>query len=446
MTASVLLIDDEEALVRSISFALKGEGYRAFGAHSGAEGLKMLGQNQPSVVLLDLRLPDMSGMEVLESIRADHPDLPVIMISAHGDTRAAVKAVKLGAADYLTKPFELDELFHVIAAALDRKRMDDEIAFHRHDALGKDGWIGTSPAMLRLAETLGQIARSTSSRVLLLGESGTGKTMAARAIHRQSPRAEGPFIEVNCASLPEQLIEAELFGAEKGAYTGAHQKRVGLVSLAHHGTLFLDEIGELPLAVQAKFLHFLEGGQFRPIGSNNAQSADVRIVAATNRNLAEDVRQGLFREDLFYRLNVIQVALPPLRERAEDVPLLARLFAERYAQEENAPPIRLSEATERCLGQYSWPGNVRELRNLIERLTILRGGALITPDDLPADMLSAPSASGRAPIGHSLADTERALLEDALAEAGGHKSRAAEILGISRHALKRRLQRLGMEG
>ncbi|MGE4280758.1 MAG: sigma-54-dependent transcriptional regulator [Magnetospirillum sp.] len=445
MAASILLIDDEEALVRSLSFALKGEGYRASGAHSGTEGLAMLRQDQPSVVLLDLRLPDMSGMEVLQGIRAENPDLPVIMISAHGDTRAAVKAVKLGATDYLTKPFELDELFHVIASALERQRKDDEIAFHRHDSLGEDGWIGTSPAMLRLAETLGQIARSASSRVLLLGESGTGKTMAARAIHRQSPRGQGPFIEINCASLPEQLIEAELFGAEKGSYTGAHQKRVGLASLAHRGTLFLDEIGELPLAVQAKFLHFLEGGQFRPIGANAPQSADVRVVAATNRNLAEDVRQGRFREDLFYRLNVIQVALPPLRDRADDVAKLARLFAERYGREEGRPPIRLSEAAENCLRHYSWPGNVRELRNLIERLTILRGGALITPDDLPAEMRNGAETIGRAPIGHSLADTERALLEDALAEAGGHKSRAAEILGISRHALKRRLHRLGME-
>jgi DNA-binding NtrC family response regulator len=448
VSISVLLIDDEAALVRSLGFALKAEGYQPHGAHSGAEGLAALAAVEPSVVLLDLRLPDMSGMEVLERLRVDRPDLPVIMISAHGDTRAAVKAVKMGAADYLTKPFELDELFHVIGAVLERRRKDEEIAFHRQDALGDGSLIGDSPAMRDLAATIAQVARSSSSRVLLLGESGTGKTVAARALHALSPRAAGPFIEVNCASLPEQLIEAELFGAEKGSYTGAHQKRTGLVALADGGTLFLDEVGELPLAVQAKFLHFLEDGLFRAIGASRALSADVRIVAATNRDLAEEVAQGRFRKDLFYRLNVIQIALPPLRARAADVLALARRFAERYAAEEHVAPIRLSEEVERLFLAHAWPGNVRELRNLIERLTILRPGRVIGAADLPDDLRGDAAAVGageRAPIHSSMAEVERALLEKALAEAGGHKSRAAEILGISRHALKRRMQRLDME-
>lgn len=444
MSASILIIDDEAALVRSLSFALKGEGYVAHGAHTGAEGLALITRIEPAVVLLDLHLPDMSGMEVLERLHQSNPDLPVIMISAHGDTRAAVRAVKLGAADYLTKPFELDDLFHVIASVLERERLTSEIAFHRHGAVQSAGTlIGASPAMQALSDTIRLIAASNSARVLLLGESGTGKALVARAIHSLSPRANGPFIEINCASLPEQLIEAELFGVEKGAFTGAHQKRVGLVSLADGGTLFLDEVGELPLLLQAKLLHFLENGDYRALGSGRTQKADVRVVAATNRDLQDEVRQGRFREDLFYRLNVIHIPLPPLRARGDDVLVLAQSFAERFSREENVGQIRFAAETERVLRTHPWPGNVRELKNLVERLTILRPGQIILPADLPVDMTDGGIAEPAA-IDTVLADTERVLLEDALREAGGQKGRAAEVLGISRHALKRRLQRLGI--
>lgn len=452
---SVLIIDDEAPLVRSLSFALKGEGFDPHGALTGADGLAMAASLTPSVVLLDLRLPDGSGMDVLEQLLRDQPGLPVVMISAHGDTRAAVKAVKLGAADYLTKPFELDDLFNVIASVLDRERMTNEISFHRQTSLlGAGDLVGASGAMRRLDEMLRRVATSNSARVLLLGESGTGKALVARAVHTLSPRSDGPFIEINCASLPEQLIEAELFGAEKGSYTGAHQRRVGLVTLAQGGTLFLDEVGELPLPLQAKFLHFLENGDYRPIGSGRAMHGDVRVVAATNRDLAEEVRQGRFREDLYYRLNVIQLAVPPLREREDDVLMLADYFAERYAREESCPPIRFGDQCRDLFRRHRWPGNVRELKNLIERLTILKPGQIIAAADLPDDMTggrSQPRPSPfateavEAPIGDVLADAERVLLERALREAGGHKARAAERLGISRHALKRRLQRLGVQ-
>lgn len=452
----ILIIDDEVTLVRSLSFALKGEGYTAHGAHTGAEGLEAARRLQPAAVLLDLRLPDMSGLDVLDRLRQDQPELPVVMISAHGDTRAAVQAVKKGAADYLSKPFELEDLFHVVAAVLDRQKLSTELSFHRQAAVGSGELVGDSTAMRELGDTVRRIAASSSGRVLLLGESGTGKALVARAVHSCSARAQGPFIEVNCASLPEQLIEAELFGAEKGAYTGAHQKRVGLVTLADGGSFFLDEIGELPLALQAKFLHFLENGSYRPIGSGRALTSDARVIAATNRDLAAEVRAGRFREDLYYRLNVIQIAIPPLRVRGTDIVALAAHFAERYAREEHCAPIRLSDEAQAVLLRHPWPGNVRELKNLIERLTILLPGRLILPADLPHEMQDAPpvvaaqpaaaatATSSSGSIEYQLADTERQLLESALRQAGGQKARAAEILGISRHALKRRLQRLGL--
>ncbi len=454
--SAVLIIDDEAALVRSLSFALKEAGYTPHSAPNGVDGLEAAARIAPDVVLLDLRLPDLSGMEVLERLRERQPDLPVVMISAHGDTRAAVQAVKLGAADYLSKPFELDDLFHVIETVLDKKRMSSELSFHREAALGSGSLIGDSPAMRELDQTVRRIATSSSARVLLLGESGTGKALVARAVHACSQRADGPFIEVNCASLPEQLIEAELFGAEKGAYTGAHQKRTGLVTLAGNGTLFLDEIGELPLALQAKFLHFLEDGSYRPIGSGRALHTDVRVVAATNRDLAEEVSRGRFREDLYYRLNVIQLRIPPLRDRGDDIIELATHFCQRYAREEGSVPIRLADEVREIFLRYPWPGNVRELKNTIERLTILTPGRSIVPADLPKEMTAAmtspamdiPAENGKpataGPITGQLAQAERQFVEAALSEAGGQKGRAADILGISRHALKRRLQRLGL--
>jgi two-component system, NtrC family, response regulator AtoC len=448
MSSSVLIVDDEASLVNSLSFALRNEGYFVESANTGADGLRALARHQPGLVLLDVRLPDGSGLEWLGKIRATHPEVPVVMISAHGDTRAAVRSVKMGAFDYLTKPFELDDLLITIRSALERERMTQELSRYREAAVRGGELIGESEAVRRLGETARRIGESSTGRVLLLGESGTGKALVARAIHSHSARAKGPFIEVNCASLPEQLIEAELFGAEKGAYTGAHQRRVGLAALADGGTLFLDEVGELPLPLQAKLLHFLEDGSYRPIGSNRALTSDARVIAATNRDVAGEARAGRFREDLFYRLDVVRMQVPPLRERGADVLLLARHFGARFAREENCAAVHFTPEAEAVLLAYSWPGNVRELRNLIERLTILDAGRAIGPADLPADMTAdaalPPSASEGRSIGSELAEAERRLLEDALRAAAGHKGRAAESLGISRHALKRRLQRLGI--
>ncbi|UVJ43646.1 sigma-54 dependent transcriptional regulator [Pseudomonas sp. LS1212] len=443
----VLIIDDEEALVRSLSYALHAEGMRISAVYSGEAALERVAGKSTDIdiVLLDLGLPGMDGIATLEGLRKCQPQLPVIMISAHGDTRAAVQAVKGGATDYLTKPFELDDLLATINTTLSvqtSSQQDEPASCDEQPG----GLLGQSPAMRGLQAAVQRIARSSATRILLLGESGTGKTLVAQALHANSTRSSHAFIEVNCAALPEQLIEAELFGSEKGSYTGAHQKRVGLVSQANGGTLFLDEIGELPLALQAKLLHFLENGSYRAVGASQASSADVRVVAATNRDLAEDVRQGRFREDLFYRLNVITIDIPALRERGEDVLLLARYFARRQALEEKVDPIQFQPDSVAALGRYRWPGNVRELKNLIERLTILLPGQAISAAQLPTHMqtLEQP-AEACSVLGDQLERAERELVNDALNRTAGHKGLAAGLLGISRHALKRRLQRLGIE-
>ena len=453
----ILIVDDEESFVRSLSFALRTEGMDVTGVHSGEDAFLAVRKQQFDIILLDLRLPGADGMEVLASIQKLDISIPVIMISAHGDTRAAVQAVKNGAADYLSKPFELDELIHTIKTTLDQSQVALELDYHRRrDAVPANGLIGDCAAMSALRTTIDRVAQSSASRILLLGESGTGKALVARAIHSQSPRKDRAFVEVNCAALPEQLIESELFGAEKGSYTGAHQKRTGLVRLADSGTLFLDEIGELPLALQAKFLHFLENGDYRPVGAERSASADVRVIAATNRDLAEQVRLGQFREDLFYRLNVITIDIPALRARGEDILSLVSHFADRQAQAEGCRPIEFDSETQGILRAHPWRGNVRELKNLIERLTILYPGKTISADVLPGEFhhqgdssaMNAETASEAATtpqLQDRLDVTERHIVQDALEQADGHKGRAAEILGISRHALKRRLQRLGLQ-
>lgn len=432
----VLIVDDEEALVRSLSFALREEGMRISTAGSGEAALQHA-LDDVDIVLLDLGLPGIDGMATLDGLRQRSPLLPVIMISAHGDTRAAVQAVKGGATDYLTKPFELDDLLATISSTLALDAVEPEVTA---------GLQGQSAVMSALHGAVQRIARSSATRILLLGESGTGKTLVAQALHSHSSRAGSAFIEVNCAALPEQLIEAELFGSEKGAYTGAHQKRAGLVSQANGGTLFLDEIGELPLSLQAKLLHFLENGSYRAVGASQASSADVRVVAATNRDLADDVRLGRFREDLFYRLNVITLDIPALRDRADDLLLLVQYFAQRQALEEGVSPIRFLPDSIALLRRHRWPGNVRELKNLVERLTILLPGQDISAAMLPAQLQDSASPGNPALVlGDQLERAERELVTDALTRTAGHKGLAAQLLGISRHALKRRLQRLGIE-
>ncbi|WP_104203394.1 sigma-54-dependent transcriptional regulator [Billgrantia saliphila] len=446
MHTHILIVDDEKSFVRSLAFALDEAGFATRSAHTGEAALAALAEARPDLMLLDLRLPGMSGMDVLAETSRQHPELPVVMVSAHGDTRAAVQAVKAGATDYLTKPFALDELLHLVSTLTERNQMRDELAYHRSRGASASGLVGSSEAMQRLWQTVQRVSGSSAGRVLLLGESGTGKAIVARAIHDQSARCDNAFVEINCAALPEQLIEAELFGAEKGAYTGAHQKRPGLVALAHGGTLFLDEIGELPMALQAKFLHFLENGDYRPVGGAASYTADARVIAATNRSLEDEVRAGRFREDLYYRLNVIELTLPPLRERGEDIHELLEVFIAAQAREEGCRPITVPEETLARLVAYGWPGNVRELRNLVERLTILHPGQRIRPGHLPVEFHQGTTAQqgNDTTLGERLHSTERQLVIDALNRSGGRKGQAAEQLGLSRHAFKRRLQRLGL--
>ena len=446
-TLNVLVIDDEHNLVRSIRFALQDQQMRVTGAHTGAAGITAAEAGQPDVILLDLGLPDQSGLDVLSHLKASRPETPVIMISAHGDTRAAVRAVKEGAVDYITKPFDWDELVLLIRRSGEHSRMARELVFLRRQQSRHSKLVGYSPAMQRLHRMIEQVGSSSAKTLLISGPSGTGKALIARSLH-DIRLGDAPFIEVNCAALPEQLIEAELFGAERGAYTGASQRRTGLIGLADGGTLFLDEIGELPLPLQAKLLSFLENRSYRPIGASRERQAEVLIIAATNRDLKAEVSAGRFRSDLFFRLNILPIEAPPLSERTEDVELLIHFFTEHFAAQEGCEQPRWSAEVIKRLKHYDWPGNVRELRNLVERMTILYPGEEILPQLLPDEYLGTVEAEAT-PAGADYADAietrERELILQALQETGGRKGLAAERLGISRHALKRRIQRLGIE-
>jgi len=443
-TPLVLIIDDHQGLVRTLSAALKSAGIDARGAYDGSSGLRLAAELSPDVVLADLRLPDMSGFVVVERLKAELPEQPVIMISGQSDPHAAAQAIKAGAAEYLPKPFDLDQLVHLIRMSMEHAELAREVAYLRARSVAHSTLIGDSAATHDLHQQIERIARSSARTVLLVGSSGTGKAVVAQALHSLSERQKGPFVELNCASLPEQLVEAELFGAEKGAYTGAHQRRAGLVTLADGGTLFLDEIGELALALQAKLLTFLENRSFRPIGGGRERRADVRVIAATNRSLPAEVKAGRFREDLYYRLNVVPIELPPLKDRGRDVLLLAEHFAREFATEEGVTPVRFPPEVQFLFLAHAWPGNVRELRNLVERLTILHPGQDIRPDHLPPE-LHADASNGPPSITNQLAVSEREMVLQAIAQAGGKKSAAAELLGISRHALGRRLKRLNLQ-
>ncbi|MEA4838537.1 MAG: sigma-54 dependent transcriptional regulator [Rhodospirillaceae bacterium] len=445
---SVLLIDDETHLLASLIYGLKAHDIDAVGAETAAEGLSRLERRPlPDMAFVDLCLPDATGIELLTTIKARWPQLPVAMISAHGDIRVAVEAVKIGAVDFIAKPFDLEDIVALIRETIGQDRADRRPPPRRRTGVeDANEPVGSSPAMNALREQTQVVARSSARIVLLLGPSGSGKGMIARTLHQSSPRAGGPFVVINCASLPEHLLEAELFGAERGAYTGAHQKRVGLVEMAESGTLFLDEVGEIPLSLQAKLLRFLENRSFRPIGGASERTADVRVVAATNRNIEDEAKAGRFRADLYYRLNVVPIRVPSLAERAGDILPLAEHFAQLQAQIEGCRPISLSDAVRECMTAYEWPGNIRELRNLIERLTILQPGQTIEPAHLPPELASeTPIAASSNGITEQMLATEREILRRALRDADGSKGKAADSLGISRYALKRRLNRLNLD-
>jgi DNA-binding NtrC family response regulator len=425
----ILIVEDRDSLRRMLERALGQEGYEVAAAADGQAGIRLLEERPFDFVLTDLKLPDVSGLDVLAASRTAQPRVPVVVLTGYGTVGTAVEAMKLGAYDFLEKPLEIDDLSRLIERAIGER---DEATVFR--VPGAPPIVGVHPR-LRAALRLLQRVGPTESTVLLTGESGTGKELFARAIHALSPRRSGPCVALNCAAIPESLIENELFGHEKGAFTGADRRQPGRFELAQGGTLFLDEIGELPLGVQGKVLRALEERTFERVGGGRTLRADARLVAATNRDLAAMVEAGEFRSDLFFRLNVFPIELPPLRERASDIPLLARHLLAEIARRHNVdPPPRLEEAADELLAGEPWPGNVRELANVLERAVILTEGPAIRAADL-RPLLRPLAASG-----------ERDRLKQALVEADGDKRRAAEILGMSYRALLRKIKEHDLEG
>jgi len=443
---SVLVIDDERNIRSLISRVLGQDNIDVATAGTGKEGLELADQTEPDLALVDLRLPDIDGIQVLRELRSRHPQTAVIMITAFGHIESAVVAMKNGATDYLEKPFQhLEKLRISVSRALEEVKARREITRLQGLQEGKyrtNQIVGESASTRRLREVITQLAQSEAHTILVQGESGTGKELVARGLHYESVRRNSPFMEVNCAAITETLFESELFGHEKGAFTDAKSTKKGLMELADGGTLFLDEVGEIPLASQAKLLRCLQERTFKRVGGTRDLKVDVRVIAATNRSLETMVREGKFREDLFYRLNVIPLTIPPLRERREDILPLARHFLSEANSTFHKAIKRMTPETESLLLANAWPGNVRELKNLIERLVILSTGDAIEADHLPVPF----SAAADGPIvedvsrePRTLDAIERAYIHKVLRQTNGNKSEAAKILGITRQTLRKKL-------
>ena len=450
----ILVVDDEKNIRSALEGILKDEGYRVRAAPTGEELLKQVGQTVPDLVILDVWLPGMDGLQALTELKRLHPELPVIMISGHSTVETAVKATKLGAYDFIEKPLSLEKTILAVRNALDRQRLELENRALRQTLQQRYEIVGESSVIQALRAQI-QSAAPSHGRVLIRGESGTGKELIARAIHRQSLRADKPFVEVNCAAIPDELIESELFGHEKGAFTGATTKRRGKFEVADEGTIFLDEVGDMSLKTQAKVLRVLQEQTFERVGGIETLTADVRVIAASNKDLEEEIRKGSFREDLFYRLNVIPFEVPPLRERKEDIPLLAahflRLFSEEYGKREKG----LSGEAMDLLLQHPWPGNVRELRNVIERMVIMVPQESIGAFDVAPSLRARPGATPEAPtepavewdgtLREARERFEREYIFRRLAEGHWNITRTAERLGIERSNLHRKMKAYGIE-
>lgn len=442
---AILVVDDEKNMRWALSRALEKAGYKVLTAADGAEGCALFTRHEPELVLLDLRMPGMDGMEALNRMKAANSGVPVIMITAHGTIENAIEAMKHGADDYLTKPFELETIKAVVAKNLRLAGLSREVEMLRRE-MQEVRVVGKSPKFMAVMDMVHRVADSAAT-VLILGETGTGKEVIARSIHHFSPRSGKPFIGVNCGALPENLLESELFGHEKGAFTGAAARKPGRFERAHTGTIFLDEIAELSAPTQVKLLRVLQEKELERVGGTEAIKVDVRVVAATNRDLAELVSRGEFREDLFYRINVIPVHLPPLRERKEDIALLARFFLDKFIQELGRKPISIPPRTIDLLEQYSWPGNIRELENVIERAAILCQGADLSQDLLPNELRHTASVvSMSLPAGGvNLEELERSFIVQALEQTRGNQTQAAKLLGMTRHTLIYRIDKYGIE-
>ncbi len=450
----ILVIDDEKLLRWSLEQNLSKDGYQVVVAERGLDGLTAFRDEAPDITLLDIHLPDISGITVLEGLKEVNKDAVVIMITAFGDVQTAVKTIKLGAHDFIEKPFNMDKLKIIINKALETCSLRKEVSQFRSQLssrYGFDSIIGQSPAIKKVFSLIEKVSRSDATTVLMQGESGSGKDLAAKVIHYQSSRMEKPFIEINCTALPENLIESELFGYEKGAFTDARSMKKGLFELADSGTIYLDEIADMKLSTQAKLLKVLENKSFKRVGGIKDIDVDLRIIAATNKTLGEEVKKGNFREDLFYRLKVVPIPLPPLRERSDDVLLLAKYFINSFNREFRKNVKGISRDTECLFLEYHWPGNVRELKNVIERAMILENEEFILPEHLPIEVCSDNGGRGEQndadvklpPGGIDIEKVEKELIRQALDTTRGNQTKAAKLLNLTRDTLRYRMQKFG---
>jgi two-component system response regulator AtoC len=446
----VLVVDDEEKMRRALQILLGKLGLQAVAAEHGEAALAALASEQIDLVLTDVRLPGMSGIDLLERIRENDASIPVVVLTAYGTIQDAVRAMRLGAFDYLLKPFELDALEAIVRKALELRQVRAENRYLRERLDGAGGerqMLALSPAMRQVLERVEQVA-ATPTTVLITGETGVGKEVVARAVHETSPRRERLLVALNCAAIPGELLESELFGHVRGAFTGAQSAREGKFELADGGTLFLDEIGDMPAPLQAKLLRVLEDSVVERVGSNKRIQVDVRVISSTNRDLAAAVRDGTFREDLYYRLNVFHLRVPPLRERAEDVRPLAESFLARFGREFGKGTLRLSDDAVARLERHAWPGNVRELQNVMERAAVLAGPSATIEERLVAELLpsqqSNPAPADGLRLAPAIEETERALVTQALEQCGGNKAEAARVLGVSERTLWYKLKKYGL--
>jgi len=448
MQFTILIVDDEKNIRDGLAEAFQMEGYKALTAEDGQTAMRMLEENYVDLVITDLKMPHISGMELLQYVKQNWPNVPVIIITAHGDIADAVKAMQQGALEFITKPLNLEHLLKLTKNALEMRQLSIKNEELREEVEAQQrisSIIGKSPAMRKVFDMIRKVA-PTKASVLITGESGAGKELVADAIHNLSPRRDKPFIKVHCAALAESLLESELFGHEKGAFTGAQTRQRGRFELADTGSHFLDEIGEINQNVQIKILRVLQEKKFERVGGETTIEVDVRLIAATNRDLKAEIAAGRFREDLYYRLNVVNIHVPALRERREDIPLLAATFLHEFTQENGKPIEGFDQRAKQALYSYDWPGNVRELRNCIESAVVMASGKLITLDDLPPGPRSAQEKKEiHIPAFCSLEEAEKIIITETLAALGGNKTKTAEVLKIGRKTLYQKIEQYGID-
>ena len=448
MNFTILIIDDEKNIREGLSAALELDGYSVKLAANGTEGLALIEKGDIDLVITDLRMPGISGEEVLAKVRGESPGIPVIVLTGHGSIDTAVDAMRNGAYDFLTKPLSLDRLSLIVKRALAGRELEIRHSSLQQELDAKASFesiIGKSAEMQRIFQMVRKAADSKAS-VLITGESGTGKELIANALHNLSPRKDNPFIKVHCAALSETLLESELFGHEKGAFTGAAARKRGRFELANTGTIFLDEIGEINQNVQIKILRVLQDKRFERVGGEDTLEVDVRVIAATNRNLEEEIAQGRFREDLFYRLNVVHIQVPPLKDRKDDIPLMLNAFLDEFNRENNKSITGFDARSRSALYKYDWPGNIRQLRNCVESAVVMCSGNEITLEDLPPTVRGAAESNViQVPMGVTMAEAEKIIIQQNLASNQGNKTKTADILGIGRKTLHRKLEEYGEE-